>query len=119
MSRAQDDLLAVSRWVDAGNVGRDPEALLWHRVAKVGEEGGEVIQALIGAMGGNPRKGLTHSLADVEKELLDVAMTALGAVEHIRSHDGQSLRLLELHITAIAQRAGVATSTHSRSEEEQ
>ncbi|MET9878567.1 MazG-like family protein [Actinacidiphila glaucinigra] len=49
---------AVSRWIDAhpDNRDRDPEALLWGRVTKVGEEAGEVIAALVGATGHNPRQ---------------------------------------------------------------
>lgn len=98
-------LVWLSRWVDAGNAHRSPEALLWHRVAKVGEESGEVLAALIGATGGNPRKGVTHTYSDIIEELLDVAVTALGAVEHLDDHRGRSLTLLAEKIARVHARA--------------
>lgn len=51
-----------------------PEAT---RLLKIIEEAGEVAEAYIGVTGANPRKGFTHSLGDLESELLDVALTAL------------------------------------------
>ncbi len=101
-------LVRVSRWIDAGNAHRDPEAVTWGRLAKISEEHGEVIEAFIGATAQNPRKGLTHSMADVEAELLDVAVTALGAIEHLRGHDGQALAMLDEVIVRLEQRAAEA-----------
>lgn len=46
------------------------------RVMKIGEEFGEAIEALIGMVGWNPRKGVTHTLEDLEDELADVVITA-------------------------------------------
>lgn len=91
---AQDAITKLSRWVDdaPANAGRDPQARTWGRLAKVAEECGEVIAAYIGATGQNPRKGTTHDMADVEKELLDVALTALAAYEHITDHQGRAMR---------------------------
>ena len=106
---SQDALIALSKWIDAGNVHRDSEAVTWGRLAKIAEEGGEVIEAFIGVTGQNPRKGVTHTTEDVEKELLDVAITALGAIEHLRGHDGQSLGLLDRAIVTVAKRAGVVS----------
>lgn len=102
-----EQLVALSRWIDAPNAHRDPEAQAWSRIAKVGEEHGEVIAAYIGAIGQNPRKGVTHSLEDVVDELLDVALTALAAVEHLRGHDGAALSLLEDKLARVARRAGL------------
>ena len=102
-----EQLVALSRWIDAPNAHRDAEAQAWARLAKVGEEHGEVVAAYIGAIGQNPRKGVTHTLADVTDELLDVALTALAAVEHLRGHDGRALELLEAKLEAVARRAGV------------
>ena len=104
---ASDALVALSEWIDAGNVDRDPESITWGRLAKITEEAGEVIAAFIGATGQNPRKGVTHTLDDVVAELLDVAVTSLGAVEHLRGHDGAALDLLRSKIVAVAVRAGV------------
>lgn len=105
---AVEDLVALSKWIDAGNAHRDPEAVTWGRLAKIAEEHGEVIAAYIGHTGQNPRKGVTHNVGDVEKELLDVAITALGALEHVRGHDGTALASLNHAIYEVARRAGVA-----------
>lgn len=50
------------------------------RVLKIGEEYGEVAEALHGAMGANPRKGQSHTWVDVEKELCDVIVTSMVAL---------------------------------------
>lgn len=97
----------LSRWIDEGNRGRDPEAATWARLAKITEEAGEVVAAQIGATGQNPRKGVTHTGADVEDELLDVALTALAALEHLRGHDERSLELLAAKLEATLRRAGL------------
>jgi hypothetical protein len=105
---AERNLVALSQWIDAGNAGRDPEALAWGRVAKVSEEAGEVIEAFTGYTGQNPRKGHTHGLHEVMGELFDVAVTALGAIEHLSNHSGLALNGLLDKINAVAKRAGVA-----------
>lgn len=108
-------LRELSLWIDQGNAHRDGEAVMWGRITKVGEEFGEAVAAVIGATGQNPRKGVTHKWTDVEDELLDVAVTALGAIEHLRRHDGPSaLDLLEVKIQAVATRAGVLKVNHGR-----
>jgi hypothetical protein len=104
---AAETLVALSQWIDADNAHRDPEAVTWGRLAKIAEENGEVILAFIGATGQNPRKGKTHTLDDVSAELLDVAVTALGAYEHLNGHTGGALRALDRHIIGVAARAGV------------
>jgi NTP pyrophosphatase (non-canonical NTP hydrolase) len=114
MAATNELVHAVSRWIDVSpeNQARDPEALLWGRVAKVSEEAGEVITALIGAKGHNPRKGEYATMPDVEHELLDVAMSALCAVAHLHAADDDPpdvLELLSRHVEAVAQRAGVAS----------
>ncbi|MEU9346471.1 MazG-like family protein [Streptomyces sp. NPDC048278] len=50
------------------------------RMLKLTEEVGEVAQAVIGATGQNPRKGVTHTWEDVQGELCDVVITALVAL---------------------------------------
>lgn len=101
-----DALVALSRWIDEGNADRDREAVTWGRLAKIAEEHGEAIAAFIGATGQNPRKGVTHSMQDVRDELLDVAVTALAAYEHLDAHRGRALIELEKKITTVAARAG-------------
>ena len=109
---AADRLARLSQWIDDGNAHRDPEAIQWGRIAKIAEENGEVIEAFIGATGQNPRKGVTHTMADVEKELLDVAITALGALEHLRGNNGTALGSLTDAIHVVATRAGVYGPDH-------
>jgi NTP pyrophosphatase (non-canonical NTP hydrolase) len=103
---AQADLVHLSEWIDAGRE-RD-EAQLWNRVAKVAEESGETIQALIGLTGRNPRKGVCATKDDLREELLDVALTALAAIEHIDDHPGNSFDLLVDKTKRVAERAGVS-----------
>jgi hypothetical protein len=58
--------------------GRDNSAM---RIVKLAEEVGEVSQAFIGYKGMNKRKGFTHTSQDVAKELCDVLVTAMVALE--------------------------------------
>ncbi|MFE0137955.1 hypothetical protein ACFWY6_41340, partial [Streptomyces sp. NPDC059037] len=51
------------------------------RVLKISEELGEVAEALHGALGANPRKGPSHDWGDVAKELADVIVTAMVALD--------------------------------------
>jgi hypothetical protein len=117
-------LAALSEWIDAApaNAARDREAATWGRLAKVSEEIGEVreawldyldiangrlIAAFIGATEQNPRKGHTHDRTDVIKELLDVALTALCAVEHMTGNGGTSMGQFSEHVRSVAARAGL------------
>lgn len=81
----------------------DPEAWAWRRVMKVAEEVGEVNEAMLGWLGENPRKGLTHTQEDVQKELLDVALAALAAIAHLDS-DIDPLEALTAHSTWVYDR---------------
>jgi NTP pyrophosphatase (non-canonical NTP hydrolase) len=69
------DLVA---WLDSQN-GLSPQEITL-RLLKISEEAGEVAQAWIGVQGQNPRKGVTHSAADVADELCDVIVTAAVAL---------------------------------------
>lgn len=93
---------AAANWLDEHN-GAGP-AELSTRVLKVAEELGEAVAAWIGATGQNPRKGRTHTTADVAGELADVAFTALVAIASI-GHDPAT----ELHTTAAAVRDRIST----------
>jgi hypothetical protein len=108
IQKATEELIFISRWLDDANGDRHPEAVTWGRLAKIAEEGGEVIEAFIGATGQNPRKGETHSLGDVRKELLDVAITALGAYEHLDDHSGNAVDALLKAISSVSARAALA-----------
>lgn len=102
-------LAALSEWIDdaPANAARDREAATWGRLAKIPEEAGEVIAAFIGATEQNPRKGRTHEISDVVKELLDVALTALCAVEHMTGNAGTSMGQFSEHVRSVAARAGL------------
>jgi len=109
MSATGARLVTLSRWIDEApaNASRDREAALWGRVAKVAEESGEAVAALIAATGQNPRKPATDGLGPVVEELLDVAVAALGAIEHITGHRGDSIDLLAAKVDRVVTRAGL------------
>lgn len=112
-----DALIALGRWLDESNSHRDPEAMTVHRLFKLTEEAGEVASAYIGAKGVNPRKGVTNGMDEVLEELLDVAVTALGAYEHLQEYAGNSMRDLDAKIFKVARRAGVMPADLSASKE--
>lgn len=82
----------------------DTEAHRWRRCAKVAEEVGEVTEALLGLAGENPRKGITHDLGQLRKELLDVALAALGAIAHLDGNTGDPMNDLARHTDATLDR---------------
>ncbi|MES4887502.1 MazG-like family protein [Streptomyces sp. NPDC096012] len=71
------------------------------RVLKLSEEVGEVAEAIIGATGQNPRKGVTHSWEDVQAELCDVAVTALVA---LRTLTPRAQEVFDRHVTRVRAR---------------
>jgi NTP pyrophosphatase (non-canonical NTP hydrolase) len=105
---AQEDLTWINNWIDSApaNAARDPEARTWGRVAKIGEEFGEVVAAMIAATGQNPRKPapVRSDLDDLAKETLDVALTALALYEHLTT-SGRAIVHLFDHIESVRQRA--------------
>ena len=84
----------------------DPEALMRRRVTKVCEEAGEVHEAVGAYWQENPRKP-AGSLDDVIKELADCAGAALGAIEHLTGHYGESLRIVTERVQFVCERVGV------------
>ncbi|MFD3520468.1 MazG-like family protein [Streptomyces sp. NPDC058653] len=88
------DLVA---WLDANN-GRSQEEITL-RILKLTEESGEVAQAWIGVVGQNPRKGVTHTIADVQGELVDVIVTAAVA---LASLTGNPAAVLDAKLAQIA-----------------
>lgn len=68
-------------WLDVRNGRSDHEIAM--RLMKITEEAGEVAQAYAGVRGQNPRKGITHTRADVQDELCDVIVTAAVALASI------------------------------------
>lgn len=113
MQDAAEQMNQISAWIDRSLADKPAEAILWHRVGKVGEEHGEAIEALIGATNGNPRKPHSHTLGDVRKELLDTALAALCAWAHLADNEGDPVEALVGHTVAIHARAGLGPApTH-------
>ncbi|MFI1070211.1 MazG-like family protein [Streptomyces puniciscabiei] len=71
------------------------------RVLKLSEEVGEVAEAIIGATGQNPRKGVTHTWEDVQAELCDVVITALVA---LRTLTPEAREVFEGHLKRVRDR---------------
>ncbi|WP_406727794.1 MazG-like family protein [Streptomyces sp. GD-15H] len=92
---------ALHAWLDANRAVDGREGLLL-RVLKLSEEIGEVAQAVIGATGQNPRKGITHGWEDVQAELCDVALTALVA---LRGLTPDAREVFARHLAGVAERS--------------
>lgn len=65
-----------------GSLGQD-----WARVAKMAEEVGEAIDALIGLTGQNPRKGYYKTWDDLYDEIADVILTGVYCFMHFTTED--------------------------------
>lgn len=101
-----DRVAEVSQWIDQHNAHRDPEAAEWGRLAKIGEEFGEVMEAFIAQTGQNPRKPMDiRAAVRVDKELLDVAFTALAAWESRHGNVGQVMHAFAAHVKFVHERA--------------
>jgi NTP pyrophosphatase (non-canonical NTP hydrolase) len=79
MDQTWDGVRKLRGWLDEEDQAAAGDVRLL-RVLKIGEEFGEAAEAITGALGANPRKGNSHSWEDVEKELCDVAVTAMVAL---------------------------------------
>lgn len=102
------DVAGLSQWIDDSYPdGLDDELVLRRRIGKLMNESGEVADALEGYTGENPRKGVFDTIEHVVEELLDVAVTALGAVEHITGNKGESERLLRRKISMVLDRVEI------------
>jgi NTP pyrophosphatase (non-canonical NTP hydrolase) len=88
-------------WLDRQN-GRSQHEISM-RLLKLVEESGEVAQAYIGSVGQNPRKGVTHTRADVADELCDVIITAMVAIVSVA--DGNPDDILAAKLAKVAERA--------------
>ncbi|MFF4228012.1 MazG-like family protein [Streptomyces sp. NPDC001820] len=78
------------------------------RLLKVTEEAGEVAAAYIGMTGQNPRKGTTHTPADVADELCDVIITAAVA---LHAFSAASPAVLDAKLHAAARRLNAHTES--------
>lgn len=80
----------LSAWLDLHNGRALHEQTC--RILKVAEEAGEAASAWIGVVGQNPRKGVSHTIADVEHELMDVIITAAVALFSVSSDPHRAVR---------------------------
>ncbi|MER5780212.1 methyltransferase domain-containing protein [Streptomyces mobaraensis] len=71
------------------------------QILEISEEAGEAAAAVIGATGQNPRKGFSHTWADVEAEVCDVAVTALVALSRLNR---EAPEVFARHLARIAER---------------
>jgi hypothetical protein len=71
------------------------------RLIKVVEEAGEASAAYIGMTGQNPRKGVTHTAADVADELCDVIIAAAVA---LHAFSAAPATVLDAKLHAVARR---------------
>ncbi|WP_416965598.1 MazG-like family protein [Streptomyces sp. Agncl-13] len=72
------------------------------RMLKLSEEVGEVAEAVIGATGQNPRKGVSHTWDDVQGELCDVVITALVA---LRTLTPDTQEVFTRHLARVMERS--------------
>ncbi|KAB2972455.1 hypothetical protein F8R89_10585 [Streptomyces sp. SS1-1] len=92
---------ALWAWLESEQPVSGREGLLL-RMLKLSEEVGEVAQAVIGATGQNPRKGVTHTWDDVQSELCDVVITALVA---LRTLTPDAREVFARHLARVTERS--------------
>lgn len=105
-----ENVAVIDKWIDDGTsiaFKADEVLALFGRVAKVSEECGEVMQALIGYTGQNPRKGISHTMDDIRKELADVILTALCAIHHTTKDSEHTMAIVLAKIAYVMERAGL------------
>lgn len=99
------------QWLEADQPVGGREGMLL-RMLKLSEEVGEVAEAVIGATGQNPRKGVTHTWDDVRSELCDVAITALVA---LRTLTPEAREVFGRQLERVAERSlGTPEPEHER-----
>ena len=96
-----DSIDRLHAWLDANRAHAGQEGLLL-RMLKLSEEVGEVAEAVIGAMGQNPRKGASHTWDDVRSELCDVMITAMVA---LRTLSPDAREVFATHLAGVQERS--------------
>ncbi|MFD7235901.1 methyltransferase [Streptomyces syringium] len=71
------------------------------QILKISEEAGEVAEAVIGALGQNPRKGFSHTWDDVRAEVCDVITTGMVALDRLTP---DAAEVFARHLARIAER---------------
>ncbi|NKQ28956.1 MazG-like family protein [Streptomyces galbus] len=103
---------ALWAWLEREQPVGGREGLLL-RMLKLSEEVGEVAEAVIGATGQNPRKGLSHTWDDVQAEVCDVVLSALVA---LRTLTPEPRAVFEKHLERVAERSLGGTASGNRAE---
>ncbi|HEV7625882.1 MAG TPA: MazG-like family protein [Streptomyces sp.] len=95
-----------------GSEGSDGEHETAMRLMKLAEESGEVMQAYIGMVGQNPRKGYTHTSSDVAGELCDVILTAAVALHRFTDDPAATLdeKIRQVALRSLPPEPGPAAS---------
>jgi NTP pyrophosphatase (non-canonical NTP hydrolase) len=107
MDDVWDTIEKITGQLDASStLAPDLEKLL--RIMKLTEEAGEVTQAVIGTLGQNPRKGVTHTWDDVQAELCDVMFTAMVALATLTP---DARKVFSTHLARVAGRPLQPSST--------
>lgn len=99
----------VDAWLDravAQQYKDQPLAQDWARVGKMTEESGEAVAALIACTGQNPRKGVHGSQDDLLKELADMAVGAMYAIQHFTKDRDRTRDIITETLVAHSLRAG-------------
>ncbi|MCX5423657.1 MazG-like family protein [Streptomyces sp. NBC_00078] len=99
----------IATALDAANGTGEHGAAM--RLIKVVEEAGEASAAYIGVTGQNPRKGTTHTRADVADELCDVIIAAAVALHSFTTHPPAVLSA-KLHAAARRLNADTTHTAH-------
>jgi len=97
-----DHVARTVAWLDAANDRGPHETAV--RVMKIAEETGEAVAAYIGAVGANPRKGVTAGPEELAGELCDVVVAALIALATVTGGTPQAESRLARHVAARAVR---------------
>lgn len=96
-------------WLDekvSPDYHNEPLAQDWARVAKITEEHGEAIDALIRMTGQNPRKpNRTGAAHEMLSELADAALTAMLAIQHFTKDTDKTNGYLSASLVKIVGRA--------------
>lgn len=90
-------IVEVDKWLDeevSAPYKEQPLAQDWARIAKVIEELGECVDAMIYFTGQNPRKGTRFTKLDMLFELADVVMTGVLAIQHFTKDDAETREIL-------------------------
>lgn len=100
-----NDIAAINAWLDSsvppGLSSAHDDAM---RIMKIGEEMGEAIQAYIGVVGQNPRKGVESTMGAVLMELADCAITALCAIQHFTQNTAYTRGIVASKVTSVLSR---------------